>query len=60
MTAEIIQISGITITSLVAISIHFHNKKLEKVKAQLENLYLKLNSIIETDYKFLQMNTPDD
>ncbi|MDX9961287.1 MAG: hypothetical protein RBS32_07445 [Aliarcobacter sp.] len=60
MTAEIIQISGITIASLVALFIHFHNKKLEKAKAQLENLYLKLNYIIETDYKFLQMNTPDD
>ncbi|MDD4329149.1 MAG: hypothetical protein PHD79_04280 [Aliarcobacter sp.] len=60
MTAEIIQISGITLASVVAINIHFHNKKLERIKAQLENLYLKLNYIIETDYKFLQMNTPDD
>jgi hypothetical protein len=60
MTAEIIQISGITLASVVVISIHFHNKKLEKVKGQLENLYLKLNYIIETDYKFLQMNTPED
>ncbi len=55
-----VQFFAILITAIVAISIHFHNKKLEKVKLQLENLYLKLNYIIETDYKFLQMNTPDD
>ena len=48
------------IGTTTAVSIHFHNKKLEKVKVQLENLYLKLNYIIETDYKFLQMNAPDD
>ena len=41
MTAEIIQISGITLASVVIISIHFHNKKLDKVKGQLENLYLR-------------------
>jgi hypothetical protein len=55
-----VQFFAILLTAIVAVSIHFHNKKLEKVKAQLENLYLKLNYIIETDYKFLQMNTPDD
>ena len=55
-----VQFFAILITAIVAISIHFHNKKLEKVKGQLENLYLKLNYIIQVDYKFLQMNNPDD
>lgn len=39
-----VQFFAILITAIVAISIHFHNKKLEKVKGQLENLYLKYTS----------------
>lgn len=50
---------SILIASLVALYIHCKNKKIDRVNAQLSNLYLKLNYIIEKEYKFLKLNTPE-
>ncbi|MGB6327486.1 MAG: hypothetical protein WBF48_01055 [Halarcobacter sp.] len=51
---------SILIASLVALFIHWKNKKIENVNTQLNNLYLKLNCIIEKEYRFLKLNTPDE
>lgn len=53
-------ILGIFIASFVALYIHLKSKKIERVNNQLNNLYLKLNYIIEKEYKFLKLNTPEE
>lgn len=50
---------SIVVASFVALYIHWKNKKIERVNSQLNNLYLKLNYIIEKEYNFLKLNTPD-
>ena len=63
MIDTLIQLSpllSIVVASVVALYIHWKNKKIERVNSQLSNLYLKLNYIIEKEYKFLRLNIPDE
>ena len=63
MIDTLIQLSpllSIVVASVIALYIHWKNKKIERVNSQLSNLYLKLNYIIEKEYKFLRLNTPNE